>query len=369
MEVSSWSVQVSNLFAPIQTVGLVTDGVPPAVYHLGCEGFVATSTGNSFQILNIKKLHVVLRSPILSHSISAIAASRASKGRVFVALEGVNEIAIFDRITEIKRLANGHRSQIIGMSVVGSLLVSWSKSEVLLWDLETFTLSGKLNTLQDKDVGEISCVIHPHTYLNKILVAYRCGGELQLWNIRTFKKIHSFRSVQPKSGFSDLSTGITALSLTIHPDVIGIGYSSGMVRLLDIQKDQVLCELQHAVEQGAVRTLTYRNDMNCITPGAIVSGCENGDIVAWDTKESRMLHMVEAAHQPECGVSLLQCLSNEPLMISSGADNSLIVWIFDGAEERPRILRQRQGTIYVFPDSVKVFRLSSSFSIVLHVFS
>lgn len=331
---TSWPVQVSNLFAPVQTLGLVTDGVPVAVYRLGTEGFIAASVGNSFHVMDTKKLQIVLRSPILPHPITAIAAARSDGGRVFVALKNINAIAVFDRLVETTRLI-GHLHQILGLSVLGSLLISWSQWAVFVWDLQTFALIGRIPA--EKESGGISCVIHPETYLNKIVIGYHCGGELQLWNIKTFKHIHSFRS-------SSLSGGVSALSLSIHPNVIGVGYSNGLLRLIDLQKDQVLCQLQHSSEQGSVKSLTYRKDAECLTPGAFVSGCENGDLVVWDTKDSSMLHLVESAHSVDCGgLSHVECLGWEPLMISAGMDNSICVWIFDGIDQQPRILLQRQG--------------------------
>lgn len=368
LSLATQAVQGSNLFVPSETLGLVTDGLPVAVFRLGTEGFVVSSVGNAFHILDIKKLHIVLRSPVLPQSIAAMTVASTGKGRIFVALEIVNEILVFERLSQVGRLAGHHKHRIIGMFVLGSCLVSWSEWEVLIWDLESFQLSGQLpipqqqipqhNTkkgstnkedddMLDDNIGRISCLIHPETYLNKIVVGYRHGCDMQLWNIRTLKHIHSFKSVQPKSASSiDLSVGITALSLSPHPNVIGVGYSNGLLRLVDIRNDEMLCELHHFPEQGAVKSLTYRSGLDCDFPGAFVSGCENGDIVVWDTTEARMLHLVEAPHQSDCGVSLLHCLRNEPLMISSGADNSIILWIFDGFEKQPRILRQRQGKEY-----------------------
>ena len=42
-------------------------------------------------------------------------------------------------------------------------------------------------------------------------------------------------------------------------------------------------------------------------------------------------------------VTGLECLSNEPLMVTSSADNNLKVWIFDQSDGGARLLHRRQG--------------------------
>lgn len=42
-------------------------------------------------------------------------------------------------------------------------------------------------------------------------------------------------------------------------------------------------------------------------------------------------------------VTGLEFLSNEPLMVTSSADNNLKVWIFDQSDGSARLLHRRQG--------------------------
>ena len=44
-----------------------------------------------------------------------------------------------------------------------------------------------------KETFEITCLLHPITYLNKILFASK-QGSMQLWNIKTSQLIYSFKS-------------------------------------------------------------------------------------------------------------------------------------------------------------------------------
>lgn len=51
--------------------------------------------------------------------------------------------------------------------------------------------------------------------------------------------------------------------------------------------------------------------------------------------------MIKAAH--ESRVSSLYFLPREPLLVSSGVDNSLKMWIFDAADGSARLLKSREG--------------------------
>ena len=42
-----------------------------------------------------------------------------------------------------------------------------------------------------KDQFNISCIVHPATYLNKVILG-STQGSFQLWNLRTGRLVHSF---------------------------------------------------------------------------------------------------------------------------------------------------------------------------------
>lgn len=46
-----------------------------------------------------------------------------------------------------------------------------------------------------KEVFQVTCMLHPVTYLNKILFASKQGG-MQLWNIKTSQLIYTFKSFE-----------------------------------------------------------------------------------------------------------------------------------------------------------------------------
>lgn len=67
----------------------------------------------------------------------------------------------------------------------------------------------------------------------------------------------------------------------------------------------------------------------------------DGNIRIWDLRDARLLHLIEDAHAAE--VHTLHFCYNQPVLVSSGADNCIKQWIFDNPDNSPRILRQRYG--------------------------
>jgi U3 small nucleolar RNA-associated protein 21 len=94
-------------------------------------------------------------------------------------------------------------------------------------------------------------ILHPSTYVNKILIASSQGG-LQLWNVSTKKLIHSF---EPLS-LADTPSPITCLVQSPAIDVVAIGFASGEISVYDIRMDERL--LRMFQEGGPVRSLSFR---------------------------------------------------------------------------------------------------------------
>ena len=74
----------------------------------------------------------------------------------------------------------------------------------------------------------------------------------------------------------------------------------------------------------------------------LLSGDAKGCVVAWDLAERR-LHSVHRTAHRAAGTTLI-CLPGQPVLLTGSADNSLKMWVFDGAEAgAPRLLRSRSG--------------------------
>ena len=52
-----------------------------------------------------------------------------------------------------------------------------------------------MNLRFDPSTFQLTCMLHPVTYLNKILFASQ-QGSMQLWNIKTSSLVYTFKSFQ-----------------------------------------------------------------------------------------------------------------------------------------------------------------------------
>eukprot|EP00939_MAST-03C_sp_MAST-3C-sp1_P005197 g5197.t1 len=176
--------------------------------------------------------------------------------------------------------------------------------------------------------------LHPQTYLNKVLVG-SAEGELQLWNVRSCRRVHTFGSI--KSLVRGAS--ITAIANSLAIDVVAVGTSTGRVIVLNIREDVVLSTFSHAKEDGGVTTLSFRSDEGGIP--LLVSGSGTGSIAFWDLAKSKLHSKLERAH--DCGVTSAVFLPRQPVLVTAGRDNAVKQWLLDKVDGTARLLRSRQG--------------------------
>jgi U3 small nucleolar RNA-associated protein 21 len=73
----------------------------------------------------------------------------------------------------------------------------------------------------------------------------------------------------------------------------------------------------------------------------MISGSNLGHMAIWNLEEKRLVAQVREAHG--CAVDGMHAMQLEPLMVTSSADNSVKVWIFDMSDGSARLLRHRSG--------------------------
>ena len=208
--------------------------------------------------------------------------------------------------------------------------------------------------------------LHPATYVNKILLggrptsAARDGTKpttsMILLNVRSGKMLHSFQCISNSGGT------ITTLEQSPAVDTVAVGTSTGSVHLINTLHDVELFSLNHKGKQtskksspvNAVSSISFRTDGNATRQGVapLAVGCDDGSVSVWDltpveddndgTTRRTLLTQMEATHHG--GVSKLQYLPGEPLLLSTGmASNSVLLHVFDAPDHSGRILRQRKG--------------------------
>jgi U3 small nucleolar RNA-associated protein 21 len=158
-------------------------------------------------------------------------------------------------------------------------------------------------------------LLHPQTYLNKVVLG-STSGALALYNIRTRTLLYTFPA-PPAVGLSPAAGAVTALAQSPAIDVVAVGYASGLVRLLDLRLDEELLALRM---EGAISAIGFRTDGEPI----LATGSEDGDLALWDlNNRGRLVHLVRTAH--EGGVSTVEWISGQSLLVTSGGDNAIRV--------------------------------------------
>lgn len=121
----------------------------------------------------------------------------------------------------------GEHGPIATMCSIGQYLVTVSSDGYMcVWNWRTEELIRTINLGQKFSP---SFILHPYTYLNKVLVG-STTGKLQLWNIRTGSLIMDFRGY---------TSGITFMEQTPSVDVVAIGLADGTIDVLNLKYDEV----------------------------------------------------------------------------------------------------------------------------------
>ena len=203
--------------------------------------------------------------------------------------------------------------------------------------------------------------VHPSTYVNKIVLAGSDEGHpaMCLLNIRSKKLIHVFTGCFPRSSSSSLSSSspsgcITTLEQSPAIDTIAVGTDNGLVHLVNLRHDKKLFTLKHKGLDGqtvGVTSISFRNDGSAMKYGIapMAVGRADGTITIWDLtppedKDAGRTLLCQMDHVHPGGVSKLQYMPQEPLLISTGTmSNSILMHIFDNPDHSGRLLRQRKG--------------------------
>ncbi|XP_060608574.1 WD repeat-containing protein 36-like isoform X2 [Ruditapes philippinarum] len=311
----------SKIFTGYRALGFVSNHVPLAVrYHQKHkENYVVTCVGKCFHTYNCSKLGIVSVSDSHPEDISVLAVDR---DLTFTACRNV--IRAFTRGRQVIHVYEGHTADVHLLLPFGNHLISVDvDSSVIVWDIKS---QGQYSEIQfNKTSFEITTVTHPSTYLNKILFGSK-QGRLELWNIKKNTMIYSFKGWgQP----------VTVVEQAPAVDVVAIGLANGQIIIHNLKFDETITKFLQ--DWGPVTTISFRTDGHPI----MATGSATGHIALWDLEERKLRSQMREAHMTS--VSGMQCLPSEPLMVTSSADNTLKVWIFDLPDGGGRLLRNRSG--------------------------
>ncbi|XP_048757531.1 WD repeat-containing protein 36-like [Ostrea edulis] len=342
----------SKIFSGYRALGFVSDHVPLAArYNKRLkENYVITSVGRSFHTYNCSKLGITNISDRHPDNISCIAVTNR-----YVFTGCGKDVRAFKRSRQLVHTFEGHTNEVHLLLPFGSHLISVDiHSNLKIWDVENGGVYLEMEF--SNSTFHITALMHPSTYLNKVVLGSK-QGTLQLWNVLKDKMLYSFNG---------WSSSVTFLQQSPAIDVIAVGLSDGRAILHNIKYDETVMQFQQ--DWGPVSAISFRTDGHPI----MVTGSTAGHIALWNLEEKKLQSQIRHAHQST--VSGMSCLPSEPLMVTSAADNSLKVWIFDLPDGGGRLLRQRSGhsappnTIYHYDNNGKNI-LSAGQDSVLRSFS
>lgn len=335
-------VRSSKIFSPFRVLGNVSNETPFAVGTLGSTFYIVTSIGRSFQIYEAATLHLLFVSQ--SQTPSKITCLTAHYHYIYAAYN--NEIGIYKR-GRLETTLVCPTDQIITHTLVfGDYLVATSSSgEVFIFKKSTgskfanelYTTLNIINTAID---GEIVSLIHPPTYLNKIVVA--TTSNLFIFNIRTGKLLY-------KS--SDFLEPISCIESAPVLDIVAIGTSIGNVYLYNLKKGKIIGQKIVASSEDVkakITSISFRTDGS----PHLVAGFNTGDLFFYDLAKRARVHILRNAHkQTHGGIANAKFLNGQPIVVTNGGDNQLKEWAFDptlsttnsSVVSPPRHLRSRGG--------------------------
>uniref|UniRef100_A0A1I8HDR9 WD_REPEATS_REGION domain-containing protein n=1 Tax=Macrostomum lignano TaxID=282301 RepID=A0A1I8HDR9_9PLAT len=163
----------------------------------------------------------------------------------------------------------------------------------------------------DASAYPVSALCHPFTTSPTKIVLGSAGAaaHLQIWNVVKARLVHAF---QP------LEAGVTCLTQAPAEDLLA--------RLIlpahHLRCDVTVVKLRQ--DFGPVAGLTFRTDGQPI----MLSGSRQGQVTVWHLEDRRVCGLLNDAH-PSAAIAGLACLHSQPLLVTTGADNCLRIWIFD----------------------------------------
>ncbi|CAG9772941.1 unnamed protein product [Ceutorhynchus assimilis] len=311
----------SKVFLPSRSLGYVSNHLPLRVRYIKSrqENLIVTCVGKSFHTYGISHFGLLSVSRLHSGDITCMTTDAY---HVYTACENV--IYAWRRGTELQHTYRGHSQPIILMLPFGAHLISVDDNgKVKIWDIKSETLYLELTF--DQSTFDISALMHPSTYINKVLFGSN-KGQMQLWNLSKVKMVYSFKG---------WDSGVSCIEQAPAIDVVAVGLVTGRIILHNLKFDESIMEFQQ--DWGLVTSISFRSDEHPI----MATGSTCGHIVFWDLEERRVSSQLQSAH--DGAVTGMVCLPNEPLILTSSPDNTLKLWIFDMSDGGARLLRIREG--------------------------
>lgn len=307
----------SLIFRPHRTIGIFCNGSGFCVENFGCNSFLTTSIGPTFQTYNCKKLNLVCVSDKLECDISLIAAT----GTGYLVCAHENSASVWKRGKMVGDRME-HANNIVNLLCVGEKVLSLDSSGCLIiWEALTKHIYSE-NYFTDS--YQITAWCHPPTYINKVVFGMSSGA-IQIWNMRTCKTVFTIDRFQ---------NPISCLKESPALDIIAIATGHLLV-LYNIKTNTELFSFESDI--NAISHISFQTDGN-VNSVAFCGG--NTDIMVLDL-DHRSLTCAVNAHSGR--ISGIAFLPGRPILVTAGADNKIGMWVFDLPDGSGRLLKSRSG--------------------------
>ena len=238
--------------------------------------------------------------------------------------------------------------------VFGTWIIGCCSRSIQIWKTGSYehhlTIRPQRTEGSSEEPAYIGQTCNLPTYLNKLFVG-RHDGSVEIWNLRTGKCLYTILASSPNTGPVTALQPVPALSL------IAIAHASGALSIQNVETDQRVLSLRMASSHSPITAISFRSDGLGAgeagrKPGAMATSCaDSGDITLWDLNDGgRIAGVLRGAHQiatneTGSGINRIEFLDGQPVLVSSGRDNSLKTWIFDETpfSPVPRPLHSRSG--------------------------
>ncbi|KAF4592439.1 snoRNA binding protein [Ophiocordyceps camponoti-floridani] len=355
--------KTSRIFAPFRTVGLVSPTcVPFTSTPLGKTTFqITTSVGRALQTYDLLRgLNLVFVTR--PQTPADVTATVAWRGKILAAWGGTKNVEpqglwVFQRgrkVDELK-LPPDMAEPVKQIMTFGKWLVVCAMTRVEVFKSESLEHYTTIHTMPAAEAGnEITGgVTTMPTFLNKIFLGRR-DGRVEMWNVKTGKLIYTFMPFSPDCG------SVTCLEPSPALSLMAIAYSEGSLIITDIVTDRPLLQIEAGNPEAPVNCISFRTDGTGAGSDGRKDGvmatatAASGDVTFWDLNGGgRVMGVLRSAHNPPSrdgrlipgGLTKIEFLSGQPVIVTSGRDNSLKSWIFDKTpfSPVPRILHSRSG--------------------------
>ncbi|KAL4919408.1 Utp21 specific WD40 associated putative domain-containing protein [Aspergillus aurantiobrunneus] len=355
----------SRIFSPFRVLGLVSPtSVPFTCARLGKATFqITTSVGRCLHTYDLRqglKLVFITR----PQTPQDITATFAWQDKIFAAWGGPGTGAsggvwVFKRGKKIAALETPPEppALIEHLVVFGSWIVGCCGKSIIVWKNGSYEFYASLTLSRSGDASTpeaYATQLHNMpTYINKVFVG-KSDGIVDIWNVKTGRLIHNILPAFPNAG------PVTVLRPSPVLSVIAIAYQNGAISIQNVETNQSVFSFQPRTSQAqAITSIAFRSDgvgagEDGRQPGAMATSCiASGDITLWDLNHGgRVKGVLRGAHNVPgnnsgsgSGINHMEFLDGQPVIVSTGKDNSLRTWIIDESpfSPIPRPLHSRRG--------------------------